>query len=131
MQIPNLKTQVNVHAQRPWYEKIVLKLLHYIPLGKIVNVRWALKSMEDVLRKYDFDKSGYAGNMLGRKREHEAVPRVWWNGPVEFPFEQTTICSPTGYDAYLKHIYGDYMKLPPENKRESHYIEILKLRGDK
>ena len=29
--------------------------------------------------------------MLGRKREKEAVPRIWWNGPVDYPFENTTI----------------------------------------
>lgn len=128
VQMANLKTQVNVYANRPWYEHVVLKLLRYIPMGKMVNVDWALKKMEKVLRKYDFDKSGYAGNMLGRKREYEAVPRSWWNGPVEYPFENTTIASPDGYDAYLTHIYGNYMQMPSEDKRECHYIEIVKLR---
>lgn len=131
IQIANLKTQVNVHkANRPILEKMVLKLLHYVPLGKKVNVDKALQKMDEVLKKYDFDKSSYAGNMLGRKREEEAVPRCWWDGPIECPFENTTINSPKGYDQYLKHIYGNYMQIPPENKRESHYIEIIKLREE-
>ena len=28
--------------------------------------------------------------------------------------------SMSGYDEVLKMAYGDYMKLPPENQRESH-----------
>lgn len=131
VQMANLKTQVNVHnTNRPLYEKIALKILHFIPLGKLVNVDYALKKMEKILKMYDFDKSGYAGNMLGRKREYEAVPRQWWDEPIEYPFEDTSICSPKEYDMYLKHIYGNYMQIPPKDKRESHYIEIVKLRNE-
>jgi lipopolysaccharide cholinephosphotransferase len=28
---------------------------------------------------------------------------------------------PTGYDNYLRQYYGDYMQLPPEEKRISHH----------
>lgn len=31
------------------------------------------------------------------------------------------------YDRYLKCVFGDYMKLPPEDKRKSHHIEYLNL----
>ena len=40
-----------------------------------------------------------------------------WFKPVRVPFEDTTICVPTDYDKYLKTVYGDYMQLPPEDKR--------------
>lgn len=36
---------------------------------------------------------------------------------VEVPFEDTTIRVPKEYDRYLKMDFGDYMKLPPEEKR--------------
>ena len=32
---------------------------------------------------------------------------------------------PTDYDAYLKNVYGDYMKLPPESERGGHDIEFV------
>ena len=131
IQIPNLRTQVNVHNNsRGLVERLVLKLLHYIPLSWMVNVDFCLKRMETILRSCEFDKSSYAGNMLGRKREKEAVPRLWWNGPVDYPFENTTISCPHGYHEYLTHIYGDYMKIPPVEKRESHYIDIIRLRSE-
>ena len=33
---------------------------------------------------------------------------------------------PNDADAYLKNMYGDYMKIPPVSKRERHFIETLK-----
>ena len=40
--------------------------------------------------------------------------------PAEHPFEGDTICVPHDADRYLSHIYGDYMKLPPVEKRINH-----------
>lgn len=34
------------------------------------------------------------------------------------PFEDITLPIPKGYDMYLKTLYGDYMTIPPEEKRE-------------
>lgn len=36
---------------------------------------------------------------------------------IQVPFENITIMVPKGYDRYLKMDFGDYMKVPPENKR--------------
>ena len=40
---------------------------------------------------------------------------------IEVPFEEYTFRIPRMYDKILKHIYGDYMKLPPENERVGHH----------
>jgi lipopolysaccharide cholinephosphotransferase len=37
--------------------------------------------------------------------------------PIDMAFEDTQMPIPRGYDEILKGWYGDYMKLPPENKR--------------
>ena len=39
---------------------------------------------------------------------------------VEHPFEDTTIPIPSGYDHYLRSEFGDYMTLPPVEKRITH-----------
>lgn len=36
---------------------------------------------------------------------------------VRVPFENRTYPVPSGYESLLKNIYGNYMQLPPENKR--------------
>lgn len=41
------------------------------------------------------------------------------------PFEQTEIFVPHAYDKIMRQYYGDYMQLPPEEKRKNHAPEIL------
>ncbi len=40
--------------------------------------------------------------------------------PVKVPFEDKKYNTFKYYDEYLRHIYGDYMKLPPEEDRVNH-----------
>ena len=40
-------------------------------------------------------------------------------------FEGIHVVVPEKYDEYLKQLYGDYLKLPPEDKRESHHDAIF------
>lgn len=42
-------------------------------------------------------------------------------------FEDYTFCVTEDYDFYLRNLYGDYMSVPPEDKREHHVIYYLKL----
>lgn len=43
----------------------------------------------------------------------------------EYPFEDTVMYFPDNLDAYLKNTYGDYMKLPPADKRKTHAPILL------
>lgn len=45
----------------------------------------------------------------------------WFERKILFPFEDTTIHVPSGYNDYLTKKYGDYMKFPPEDKRISRH----------
>ena len=44
---------------------------------------------------------------------------------LDFPFEDRTIRIPNQYDRILKEKYGDYMKMPPVEKRRNHAPEVL------
>lgn len=44
---------------------------------------------------------------------------------IKVPFEDTEITIPADYDAILTQLYGDYMKLPPENHRVAKHISKL------
>jgi len=46
---------------------------------------------------------------------------------VEVPFEDTTIFVPNGYDHYLTQEFGDYMTLPPAEKRINHPTALIDL----
>lgn len=49
-----------------------------------------------------------------------SMPKSWFTNREEYLFEGKLLYSSKEYDEVLKYIYGNYMELPPENKREQH-----------
>ncbi len=56
--------------------------------------------------------------------------RRWYKELAEYPFNRLTLPGARDYDGYLKVKYGNYMELPPEEKRKVHPISKLKLLDD-
>ncbi|HBJ1651646.1 phosphorylcholine transferase LicD [Clostridium botulinum] len=132
VQIAHIETQVDANrVGRPWCERAILKLLKIIPVGKMFNTEKLLKSMEKCLLKYSYDKYEYVGNMLGRYREREAVPKKYFGKAKKMYFENIDVNVPEMSHELQTALYGDYMKLPSENDREGHKISIVELRNIK
>ena len=55
---------------------------------------------------------------------HMIVPREGSEQVIEVPFEDMTVMIPKGYDRVLTVVYGDYMTLPPEEKRMPAHGEL-------
>jgi lipopolysaccharide cholinephosphotransferase len=83
-------------------------------------------------RKYLFDKydkfvssskgTKYCAIPTGRKYYHgEIYQRNIFFPPSETLFEGNKVNIPRDSDTYLKRLYGDYMKIPPMEKRERHF----------
>ena len=49
---------------------------------------------------------------------------------INMEFEGHLLSVTAAYDHYLSRLYGDYMTLPPEGKREQHVLYDLKLPGE-
>ncbi|MDD6152431.1 MAG: LicD family protein [Elusimicrobia bacterium] len=54
------------------------------------------------------------GGAYGKK---EIVPTEWYAEGTVLTFEGLQVKGPKHYDKWLRHIYGNYMKLPPLEKR--------------
>lgn len=48
------------------------------------------------------------------------MPKKWFLDVKEYSFEKYKFYGTKDYDDVLTYIYGDYMKLPPEDKRDPH-----------
>lgn len=55
-------------------------------------------------------------------QRNERNPKTIFEKTVYLPFEDTSFPCPSGYDEYLQHLYGDYMKLPPESQRVASHV---------
>ena len=68
--------------------------------------------------------SGYVSNltMMFERLLGFRFPEALFHNLIDVSFEGHTFKGFAGYDNYLTELYGDYMKLPPEEKRLTHYV---------
>ena len=102
--------------------KIFFVLSHVI----FPTVKSALDAQNRLLQRTM--NSTLCGNMLGAWGDREIVPKVWFDDFEKVEFESSYFSAPKEWDKYLTRIYGDYMELPPEEKRvPHHYVELIDL----
>lgn len=71
--------------------------------------------------------------LFGRKKRMHvlgsfSIKKVFWEKDIfplsELEFEGHTFLVPHNYDNYLRTIYGNYMEIPPEDKRKVHLVNV-------
>jgi len=82
-----------------------------------------LQQMNNICYKYDYSTSKLVAVYCGSYGPKEVFPKDWLQGTIPFQFEGLTVDLPAGYDQYLRQYYGDYMQLPPAEKRQSHHLK--------
>ncbi|MBR6322484.1 MAG: LicD family protein, partial [Lachnospiraceae bacterium] len=88
--------------------------------------------LDNVLRRYDRfvrqDKESPVSTVPTGRGHYagEILPTSVFTPAKSVPYEDTTAFIPCDTDAYLKNLFGDYMTLPPEDKRERHsYVKLI------
>lgn len=109
-----------IHSKRVWYKNLILylakKLLFFVKTGYIVN------KIISLARKHEGTDSLMLGCLVWGYGEKELMPREYFEDVITKPFEHKQYAIPICYDEYLKSIYGDYMQLPPIEKRKTHHV---------
>ena len=78
------------------------------------------------MTKFNCQKTELVCNMGGYYGyEKETTYRKYFEDTMKISFENTTFSVIKEYDTYLEGVYGDYMKLPPEEKRRTHGFKCL------
>jgi len=85
------------------------------------NVKKLYRSLEKWMRKLDYNKSNIIGNYAGAWGFKEFMPKEVIETPELYDFEHLRLFGARDADRYLKSLYGNYMQLPPAEKRKSHH----------
>ena len=83
--------------------------------------RYFLKKWEAELRKHPVKGSKEILFAWNAKVRYRTFPAEVFEDHTELEFEGVQVRFPADTDTYLKTEYGDYMKLPPEEKRVGHH----------
>ena len=101
---------------KPFMQSIRKCLRHLL-----YNKRGLIEKLEAAAAKYDFDSSEYIINFQGGYGLKEMTRREYFDEYILIDFEGYKLRVPKGYDSYLTDIYGDYMTLPPIEKRNTNH----------
>lgn len=98
-------------------KKAEKSLLHIVFLG--VSSKKCVSKLVDNSKTYKNVTTRRVGNFTATTRI--ASDKRIFNSFVDVEFEGKFYKAPVGYDEWLTDFYGDYMQLPPADKRVSHH----------
>ncbi len=96
---------------------IAISMFAFLPAKKIA--RYINKNAS----KYNYSNSRFIGAIVDCHYggEKEKMTRDAFEKRQQFTFEKEQFWGTQIYDLYLSNLYGDYMELPPENRRLAHH----------
>ena len=104
-------------------QKIILK-----PIAMVIPTKKISMAMIKIATKYKYSESKFVGGYIWGYGICERLEKEKFvSEAIKMEFEGNEFNVPKGYDLYLTSIYGEYMKLPPEDKRITHNILAKKL----
>lgn len=130
------------NKENKWHEGLQVDIFVYdraflphnafvVAQNKLLNLLHDRRKRANVLKfisKYVPLPFVYASNFLqhfGSLHEGTYVTHKEYKVLVRWKFENMEVYVPQGYHTYLKRQYGDYMKLPPVEKRVSNHNVVV------
>ncbi len=101
-----------------WKNAMILFLRGLFPIPYTYYTKQRVKRASRIISK---EPTGILANLYGAWGEREITDAENFRYPIDGSFEGRTVNLPNGYDEWLTHVYGNYMSLPPEEKRISHH----------
>ena len=108
-----------------WLRKIVGRF------AKLFGAHWFASRMNNIAKRTKFSKSFYvACSLPAHYGERETIERTYMSEPVYVDFENSRFAVMSGYDKYLRNLYGaDYMKIP-DGPRDGQHIDVWEVEFD-
>lgn len=77
--------------------------------------------IDKLYKENQYNKAKLVANYCGAWGEKEVMPKEYFGNGTEGEFEGIKVTLPEKTHEYLTSLYGDYMKLPPVEKRVAHH----------
>ncbi len=120
----NQKNKYILIAKNGIIKKIVKFLVKFFMMP--INKRSLTGKIVKLSHKYENVNSPYIGVYVWGYGPNERMKKEYFENLINVEFEGKNYKAFADYDKYLTAIYGDYMKLPPEEKRNTHKFKAYK-----
>lgn len=112
-------TEIGYYYSPKKYKAMVKKFLYYPKhiLCKRVGTEYWMKLAEKEATRYFKEGAEFCGSPYSTYGSIEVLPREIYETTIQVEFEEISFSVIKEYDKFLRKVYGDYMKLPPEDKR--------------
>lgn len=123
------RTKLMKSGYKPWMENGRI-----LPKKRLGYVYYQLKALfagqQELARRYDELATSYPESQTLQQQYPGSATkyfqREWLENLAPYTFEGEIFPGPANYDGYLTSMYGEYMVLPPEGKRENRH-QIVKI----
>lgn len=106
------------------FGKISLKILKLFKISPIRVNDFFSFLIDNISKIRPYQKGRFLGGINWGYGPQERMKREDLEKSVIVEFEGKYYNAPIGYEKYLQNLYGDFMKLPPEEKRKSHGLLV-------
>lgn len=106
-------------------KKVVKNLIR--PFAKLAGSYNIAHKMEMIQQQYNSGEKEYIAGLSGMYGLRERWKYSDFEPRTQVLFEGRMFPAPENYDIYLTNLYGDYMQLPPEEKRKYTQSTVYKI----
>lgn len=117
-----------LRPNRPLYQRAIIKFYMWWPFKSKKGYKPILDKIDKLLKKASIDKSDYYMEFMGSSIPfRETCTKEQYGEGKLYDFEGLKLNGPEDAEFYLSHVYGDYMTLPPKEKRNYHAAKFIKV----
>lgn len=99
-----------------------IKYLYRLIFGNI-KLKKIVSEMEKICQEIEYGTTSRIRCVPAEMRTLIPADNDHFENRILKDFESYCFYIPNNYDKYLRNMYGDYMQLPPENKRYTHELD--------
>lgn len=103
----------------------ICKVTHVMLRAFHISAASLYKRLEKEETRYNNQDTEYMNTFRVTMSDRSYISKEEMYPLITMPFEDTVVYMPHAYDKYLTRLFGDYMQMPPKEKRVNHCPYIL------